>query len=153
MYIWIVLIWRSRNERYTVHSMNIKSKNKDIEIQLKLFEQISKNKDHSQRSLSKNMNIALGLANSTLKKFLKKGLLKLSQAPFRRYSYYITPKGFIEKTKLVSDFIFSSLGFYRKAKTEYEKLLLNVNKKKIIVLVGISDLTDIVVLVSKIYEM
>tara|TARA_B100000242_G_scaffold287646_1_gene254783 strand:- start:865 stop:1467 length:603 start_codon:yes stop_codon:yes gene_type:complete len=132
--------------------MNIKSKNKDIEIQLKLFEQISKNKDHSQRSLSKNMNIALGLANSTLKKFLKKGLLKLSQAPFRRYSYYITPKGFIEKTKLVSDFIVSSLGFYRKAKTEYEKLLLNINKKKIIIFVGISDLTDIAVLVSKIHN-
>lgn len=131
--------------------MNIRSKNKDIEMQIKLFEQISKTKNHSQRSLSKNMNVALGLANSTLKKFLKKGLLKLSQAPLRRYSYYITPKGFVEKTKLVSDFIVSSLGFYKEAKTEYEKLLLSSNKKKII-LVGVSDLTDIAVLVSKIHN-
>ena len=83
---------------------------------------------------------------------LKKGLLKLSQAPLRRYSYYITPKGFVEKTKLVSDFIVSSLGFYRKAKTEYEKMLLSINKKKIIILVGISDLTDIAVLVSSIHN-
>ena len=131
--------------------MNIKPKNKDIEIQIKLFEQISKTKNHSQRSLSKNMNVALGLANSTLKKFLKKGLLKLSQAPLRRYSYYITPKGFVEKTKLVSDFIVSSLDFYRKAKTEYEKMLLSSSRKKII-LVGISDLTDIAVLASKMHN-
>mgnify|MGYP001283295841 FL=1 len=131
--------------------MNIRSKNKDIEMQIKLFEQISKTANHSQRSLSKNMNVALGLANSTLKKFLKKGLLKLSQAPLRRYSYYITPKGFVEKTKLVSDFIVSSLGFYKEAKSEYEKLLLSSNKKKII-FVGVSDLTDIAVLVSKIHN-
>ncbi|OUU23088.1 MAG: hypothetical protein CBB97_13795 [Candidatus Endolissoclinum sp. TMED37] len=124
---------------------------RDIETKLKLLSEISNYADHSQRSLSKKLNIALGLANSIIKKFLKKGLLKLSEAPLRRYSYYITPKGFVEKTKLVSDFVFSSLEFYRNARNDYENILKKAKKEnKNIILVGLSDLTDIAIMAAKI---
>ena len=46
--------------------------NKNTEIELKLFNQIEKTKNHTQRSISKELNIALGLSNALIKKFLNK---------------------------------------------------------------------------------
>ena len=129
----------------------MKTKIRDIEIKLKLLNHIAKKNNQSQRSISQELNVALGFANSLIKKFLKKGLLKLSQAPFRRYSYYVTPNGFLEKARLVTDFVGSSLDFYKNAKSEYEKELKNIKNKKII-FVGISELTEIAILVSNIHD-
>ena len=129
----------------------MKTKIRDIEIKLKLLNHIAKKNNQSQRSISQELDVALGFANSLIKKFIKKGLLKLSQAPLRRYSYYVTPNGFLEKARLVSDFVGSSLDFYKQAKKEYEKELKHLKKKKI-VLVGISELTEIAILVSNIHD-
>ena len=56
--------------------MNVESK-KNVEIELKLLAKIQENKNISQRSISKELNVALGFANSLVKKFVKKGFLKL----------------------------------------------------------------------------
>ena len=78
--------------------------------------EISRTKEHSQRSISKTLDVALGLANAIIKKFVKKGFLKLKQAPMKRYFYYLTPKGLVEKAKLTKEFLESSLEFYSKAR-------------------------------------
>ncbi len=131
-----------------------KNYSKSTEVELKLFNQIEKNKDHSQRSISKELNIALGLSNALLKKFVNKGFLKLSQAPMRRYFYYITPKGLVEKAKLTSDFIKSSLQFYNKIRNQYEKEFIKIKKNKFtkIILVGISEFTEIAILAAKLVD-
>ncbi len=131
-----------------------KSYNKNTEIELRLFNQIEKNKNHSQRSISKELNIALGLSNALIKKFLSKGFLKLSQAPMKRYFYYITPRGLIEKAKLTKEFLTSSLDFYNKIRNQYEKEFQKIKKQKQskIILVGISEFTEIAILAAKITE-
>lgn len=131
-----------------------KNYSKSTEVELKLFNQIEKNKDHSQRSISKELNIALGLSNALLKKFVNKGFLKLSQAPMRRYFYYITPKGLVEKAKLTSDFLKSSLQFYNKIRNQYEKEFIKIKKNKFtkIILVGISEFTEIAILAAKLVD-
>lgn len=128
--------------------------NKNTEIELKLFNQIEKTKNHTQRSISKELNIALGLSNALIKKFLNKGFLKLSQAPMKRYFYYITPKGLVEKAKLTSEFLTSSFDFYNKIKDQYEKEFYKIKKQKPskIILVGISEFTEIAILAAKITE-
>ena len=132
-----------------VHSVN-KISQKNIEIELKLLNEISRTKEHSQRSISKNLDVALGLANAIIKKFVKKGFLKLKQAPMKRYFYYLTPKGLVEKAKLTKEFLESSLEFYTKARKDYEELfkILKSSKKKII-FAGKSELTEIAILASK----
>ena len=131
-----------------------KSYNKNTEIELRLFNQIEKNKNHSQRSISKELNIALGLSNALIKKFLSKGFLKLSQAPMKRYFYYITPRGLIEKAKLTKEFLTSSLDFYNKIRNQYEKEFQKIKKQKPskIILVGKSEFTEIAILAAKITE-
>ena len=131
-----------------------KNYNKNTEIELKLFNQIEKNKNHSQRSISKELNIALGLSNALIKKFLSKGFLKLSQAPMKRYFYYITPRGLVEKAKLTTEFLTSSLDFYNKIRNQYEKEFYKIKKQKPskIILIGISEFTEIAILAAKITE-
>ena len=133
-----------------VHIMN-KTFQKNTEIELKLFKEISRTKVHSQRSISKNLDVALGLANAMIKKFVNKGFLKLKQAPMKRYFYYLTPRGLVEKAKLTKEFLESSLEFYTKARKDYEEQfkILKCSKKKII-FVGKSELTEIAILASKI---
>lgn len=136
-----------------VHLMN-KNSVKNVELELKLLNEIERKKNHSQRSLSKNLNVALGLANAILKKFVNKGILKLKQAPMRRYFYYLTPKGFVEKTKLTKEFLKSSLEFYSIAKDEYEKEIIKLKlKRKKIILLGKSELTEIAILAANIHNL
>ena len=125
---------------------------KNIEVELKLFNNISKNNKTTQRSISKELDVALGFANSLIKKFLRKGLLKITEAPMKRYIYYITPKGFVEKSKLVGQFIDSSLAFYKKTKKEYEDKFLKIKEQNFnkVILVGTGELSEIAVLSASI---
>ena len=69
----------------------------DSEILLGLLNSVEENGARSQRHLAAELGIALGLVNAYLKRCVKKGLLKVGEAPARRYAYYLTPQGFAEK--------------------------------------------------------
>ena len=120
--------------------MNIKNE-KNIELELKLLSKINESENVSQRSISKDLDVALGLANALIKKFVKKGFLKLKEAPMQRYLYYLTPEGMLEKTKLTKQFLESSLLFYKNAKEEYEKEFLRLKRKKDSLILLIADNT------------
>ena len=124
----------------------------NIELKLKLFNEIERNVSQSQRSLSKELGVALGLANSLLKKFVKKGMLKISQAPMKRNKYYLTPKGFVEKAKLTSEYLKFSLDFFKKSKQHFETEFKNLKKDNYdeIILIGIGELSEIAILAANI---
>ena len=119
---------------------------KEEQLTLELLDAIEKDSDISQRHLAKEMGIALGLANSYLKRCIKKGLIKIYDAPANRYLYYVTPKGFSEKSRLTASYLSYSFSFYRKAgescKTALDECVKNGWKK--LVLYGASDLAEII---------
>src|SRR6202043_2904763 len=102
----------------------------------------------SQRRIAEDLGIALGLVNAYLKRCIKKGLVKVSQAPARRYAYYLTPQGFAEKSRLTVEYLSSSFSFFRKAKDEYGKIFDRAHALGFdrIVLAGKSDLCEIAIL-------
>ena len=53
--------------------------------------------DITQRRLSRELGIAVGLVNAYIKRCINKGYIKVKAIPPRRYAYYLTPKGFSEK--------------------------------------------------------
>ncbi len=117
-------------------------------IMLGLLDAVEQERVQSQRHLASELGIALGLANAYLKRCVKKGLVKVRQAPARRYVYYLTPQGFAEKSRLTVEYLSHSFGFFRQAKTDCSGLFRSakaggVNK---IVLVGQSDLAEIAAL-------
>ena len=91
---------------------------------------------------------ALGLVNAYLKRCIKKGLVKVREAPARRYAYYLTPQGFAEKSRLTVEYLSHSFGFFRQAKTDCSALFRLAKARGVttVVLVGQSDLAEIAAL-------
>lgn len=115
-------------------------------IMLGLLTAVHDNEELSQRSLASELSIALGLANTYLKRCIKKGLIKVKQAPANRYAYYLTPQGFSEKTRLTAEFLSQSFTLFRVARTEaadiYGRCLGHGWRR--IVLIGGGDLAEII---------
>lgn len=121
------------------------SVDKESQLTLELLRTIEDNDDVSQRHLAQQMGVALGLANSYLKRCVKKGWIKVSTAPANRYLYYLTPNGFAEKARLTAEFFTTSFALFRQAGEEYTALLqgLSSQEKPRLLFIGLSDLTEI----------
>ena len=104
----------------------------------------------TQRRLSRELGIAVGLVNAYIKRCINKGLIKVQQIPPRRYGYYLTPRGFIEKSQLVTSYFVHSFDFFRRARASCEATLSIAAKAghKRIGLVGASELAEIAVMVA-----
>ncbi len=72
----------------------------------------------TQRSLAKELGIALGLANAYLKRCVKKGYVKVTSVPPRRFAYYLTAEGFVEKSRLTGEYLRYSFSFFRDARAQ-----------------------------------
>lgn len=86
-------------------------------IMLGVLDAVEQDRVQSQRHLASELGIALGLANAYLKRCIGKGLVKVRQAPARRYAYYLTPQGFAEKSRLTVEYLSSSFGFFAKRRS------------------------------------
>ncbi len=99
-------------------------KNNDF---LEVLRNISKNPSKTQRELAKELGFSLGKFNYILNALKKKGLIKFKN--FKKnprklnYIYYLTPKGFTEKTKL-------TIRYLERISKEYESLKAEINKNR-----------------------
>lgn len=126
------------------------SRSEDPEIVLGLLTAIEQDENVTQRSLSRDLNIALGLANAYLKRLMRKGFIKVQQVPLNRYSYYLTPKGFTEKARLTTEYLSVSLTFFRQARRECGELLglCALQGWERVALAGAGELAEIATLCS-----
>lgn len=117
----------------------------NAKIVLGLLESVERDGAQSQRKLASDLGIALGLVNAYLKRCVKKGLVKVGQAPARRYAYYLTPHGFAEKSRLTVEYLSSSFSFFRRAREDCSSVLAAARAQgwNRVVLVGVSDLAEI----------
>ncbi len=117
--------------------------NKEDRLTLNLLGAIEQKDNLSQRHLAEHMGVALGMANSYLKRCVKKGWIKVTTAPANRYLYYLTPIGFAEKARLTGEFLTTSLALVRQSGQAYTDFFDSIdNKQQPIVFVGLSDLTE-----------
>lgn len=114
-------------------------------LTLVLLEAIEQKSDVTQRNLADRLGVALGLANSYLKRCVRKGLIKIQQVPPNRYLYYLTPSGFSEKSRLTAQYLVSSLNIYRRASDGYARLFADcaAGGRRRVALCGASDLAEI----------
>ena len=119
-----------------------------VRILLGLLESVERRELQSQRHLAAELGIALGLANAYLKRCIRKGLVKMQRAPARRYAYYLTPRGFAEKSRLTVEYLSYSLDFFRQAKSEIRQILDAARGCGLsrVVLAGRSDLAEIAII-------
>lgn len=117
----------------------------DDRILLGLLESVERDGGQSQRRIASDLGIALGLVNAYLKRCVKKGLVKVSEAPARRYAYYLTPQGFAEKSRLTVEYLTSSLSLFRRARADCADVFALARSRGMarVVVAGISDLAEI----------
>lgn len=122
--------------------------NTDEQRVLELLDAVNRETDISQRRLASEMGVALGLANSYLKRCVRKGLIKIRSAPANRYLYYLTPKGFAEKSRLTAKYLTTSFEFYRRAGDSCARTLneCSARRWRKVLLAGVSDLAEIAAL-------
>ena len=123
----------------------------ETEITLGLLNAVEDNSSVTQRSVASELGIALGLANAYLKRCINKGLIKVTQAPANRYAYYLTPKGFSEKSRLTAQYISISFNFFREARRQCAEMFetCQANGWRNVAFCGKSDLIEIAELCAR----
>jgi len=131
--------------------MNNKDELLDDYRSLQLLDEISKNHELTQRDLSRKLGVALGLINSYLKNLVSKGYVTVSTIPRKRYTYYLTPHGFTEKTRLTYRHLQNFTTLYRVARRDFTNLFnkLRATGPKRIAFCGIDEVTEIAYLSLK----
>jgi len=95
---------------------------------LRIMEEVENAENITQRELAGKLGISIGMTNIFIKRIIKKGYMKITTIPPRRLTYIITPKGFMEKSRLTMEYLKYSLNFYRSIKTRIEEGLIGMEK-------------------------
>ena len=132
---------------------NTSPQSHDEEILLSVLTSVESGRPITQRSLAKELGIALGLANAYLKRCVKKGYVKVTSVPPRRFAYYLTPAGFVEKTRLTGEYLRYSFGFFRDARAQCGELFgrCAANGWRRVGLAGAGELGEIALLCAAEY--
>ena len=113
--------------------------------ELNFFNAIENAEEKTQKTISSEISTSIGFANALIKKFLKKGVIKVKQAPYKRFIYYLTPNGFANKIKLVKEYIDESLNFFRKIREEFNEIIVK-DKTNSFYLYGAGEICEIAIL-------
>src|SRR4030081_3538538 len=109
---------------------------------------LSRNVESRKNSESRLVSLTPTSVSAYLNRCIKRGLVKVSQAPARRYAYYLTPQGFAEKSRLTVEYLSSSFSFFRQAKADCTRVFQLARDQHFqnLVLCGKSDLAEIAIL-------
>jgi EPS-associated MarR family transcriptional regulator len=93
---------------------------------LEVLRKVHNNPNTNQRDLAKNLGFSLGKFNYLLNALKKKGVIKYKNFKKNQnkinYIYYLTPKGFTQKTKL-------TIQYLKRMSKEHEELKKEIKKK------------------------
>jgi len=134
--------------------MKENSANSEIR-ELEILEKIENNGHLTQRDLSKEVGIALGLVNHLLKKMVRKGWIKIKNVNAKRIRYLITPRGAKEKSGLLYKRIESTIHFYLEAKRVIKDKVVHLKNEgvKSVSIYGISHISEVLFIVLKELEL
>jgi DNA-binding MarR family transcriptional regulator len=112
---------------------------------LQILDELSNNDSLTQRDLSTRLGIALGLVNSYIKNLAAKGYITVKAIPPKRYAYYLTPKGFTEKTRLTYHLLQDYTRIYREARRNLKHLFKEMSDKGIrkVIFAGTDEVAEI----------
>ena len=94
--------------------------------ELQLLEAIEKTPETTQADLARVVGVAVGTVNWHLKRWSKKGYVKISRINRWNWNYLLTTEGIAHKAKLASEYLEISLSLYRQTREEAKRLLREV---------------------------
>jgi DNA-binding MarR family transcriptional regulator len=126
----------------------LETEHENERLVLSLLNSVETDGARSQRHIAAELGVALGLVNAYLKRCVRKGLVKVHDAPARRYAYYLTPQGFAEKSRLTVQYLSDSFSFFRHAKSDCARVFEAAKAAGFtrLLLAGKSDLAEVAIL-------
>lgn len=115
---------------------------------LQLLTAIAEQQEVSQRTLAHRLGMAVGLVNAFVKRFARKGYIKIATLPARRMKYLLTPRGAAEKLRLTYEFLSFSYRSFREAHRNASNLFRDLARAgvKRLVFYGAEDLAEVAAL-------
>ena len=96
---------------------------------LTLFNTVESKPEINQRQLAQELDVSLGLTNTYFQRVLKKGWVRAKQVKPRRWLYFLTPQGALEKSRLSLSYLNRTLNSFRELKSKGdEHLRIRSNK-------------------------
>ncbi|WP_417454780.1 hypothetical protein [Kiloniella sp.] len=122
----------------------------DIKTDIEFLQSLEEGEVISQMTLSKRIGVSIGFTNALLKRAIHKGYVKAKSAPYKRYAYYLTPRGFSEKSRLVVEYLDTSLDFFKNARNQYSEIFETIEAQgdKASVLLGGGELAEIAIMAA-----
>ena len=119
--------------------------------ELEILERLENNGHLTQRELSKEVGIALGLVNHLLKKMVTKGWIKIKNIDSKKIRYLITPEGAREKSSLLYKRVESTIHFYLEAKRVIKDKIIHLKNEGIedVSIYGINHISEVLYIVLK----
>jgi len=93
------------------------------EREFAVIREISNHKKPTQRHIAKQIGISLGLTNLIIKRLIKKGYIKIQEAPPRTIMYILTPKGLAEKTNKSYQFTLKTINLMKNIKERIQNII------------------------------
>ena len=115
------------------------------EHDLKTLLEIKDDSSVTQRSLSRKLNISLGLTNAIIKNLIHRGLIKAKKDTGRKLLYIITPKGMANVSRLMYSRFQETLHYYHYTKDLLTAYLMKLYQQgeKTINIYGTGQLAEI----------
>ena len=112
---------------------------------LTIFNSVENSPNTNQRKLAQELGISLGLTNTYFQRVLKKGWVRAKKVKPRRWLYFLTPQGALEKSRLSLSYMHRTLESFRELKNKGDEHLRILSEKRVsgIHLCGENDLTEI----------
>jgi DNA-binding MarR family transcriptional regulator len=119
--------------------------------ELEILEKIENNGHMTQRDLSREVGIALGLVNHLLKKMVRKGWIKIKNVDAKRMRYLITRQGAKEKSSLLYKRVESTIHFYLEAKRVIKEKVQHLKNEGVenVSIYGINHIAEVLFIVLK----
>jgi len=116
------------------------------DYEFKIIDEIGKDVNTTQRRISRQIGLSLGMTNIVMKKLIAKGYVKVKGLNRRKVQYILTPRGFAEKVKKTHGYLLRTIDTLKAIKEKIQDTALEYYEKgeKNFTILGKGELADIV---------
>ena len=121
------------------------------EKELQVLLQVEDSSCVSQRQLSQQIGISLGLTNTVVRNLIKKGYLRSQKAGWRRWAYSLTPEGFALKFRLTVNYVRRFMDHYQNVREILRKQIepLELHEESRVAILDTGEFAELIYLALK----
>jgi DNA-binding MarR family transcriptional regulator len=119
-----------------------------VSREMRLLTEVEETPDITQRELSKQLGIALGLTNILLRNLAQKGYVRVAHASWKRRLYTLTPEGFSHRVRLMVTYIHQVLDHYQGVRQTLREQMepLALNEESRVAIYGTGEFAELIYL-------